>query len=291
VTANVADSFGCPLSKLTTDQRLLGPTMNILRKGTRSSDLGQVEMPASDRGFLVGLSTGGGHRRRIFHEHHATTHDFSPGSIYIRNLSQDYKADLSGSFDFLLFEISAPSLAMLADEADLSSVRSLFVDTASPDPVLASLGQALAPALQKPAEASRLFVEQMTAAIGTHLVQRYGGQAMAAERKLKLSRAHERVAREMLGENLGRDMTIAQVAQACNLSRGHFIRMFRETLGMTPHQWVIGERIRRARALLRETDLPLAEVAITCGFSDQSHFTRVFSSNLGIPPGTWRKKS
>jgi AraC-like DNA-binding protein len=278
------------LTKLTTDQLLLGQSMKIMRKGTLSGDLGQVATPASDRGFVVGLSVGDGHRRRIFQEHHAATHDFSPGSIYIKDLSADYKADLSGAFDFMLFEIPPASLALLADEADLPSVRSLVAETASEDPVLANLGQALAPALHNPSEASRLFIEQMIAAIGTHLVQRYGGRLAPTDRKLRLSRAHERIARELLAENLTRGTMIAEVAQACNLSRGHFIRMFRETLGMTPHQWLIRERIQRARALLRETEIPLAEVAVACGFSDQSHFTRIFTSNIGTSPGAWRRQ-
>ena len=286
----VADSFGCPLKKLTTDQLLLADSMKVLRKGTWSGELGQVETPADDRGFLIGLSTVDGHRRRIFHEHHSTAHDFSVGSIYVRDLSNDYKADLSGAFDFILFEIPSASLAMFADESDLPSVRTLTAQTASVDPVLANLGLALAPALRNPQQASRLFIEQMIAAIGTHLVQRYGGQAVNAERKLKLSRAHERIAKELLGESLGRETTLAEVAQACNLSRGHFIRMFREAIGVTPHQWLIGERLRRARAMLKETDMPLSEIAVACGFSDQSHFTRVFTGNIGTSPGSWRRQ-
>ncbi|MGK9286391.1 helix-turn-helix transcriptional regulator [Sinorhizobium meliloti] len=58
---------------------------------------------------------------------------------------------------------------------------------------------------------------------------------------------------------------------------------------MTPYQWLLRERINRARTLLLETDASLSEVAISCGFSDQSHFTRVFTNVVGTTPGLWRR--
>ncbi|MEF3129654.1 AraC family transcriptional regulator [Rhizobium leguminosarum] len=69
------------------------------------------------------------------------------------------------------------------------------------------------------------------------------------------------------------------------------IRAFRETTGMTPYQWVLRERIDRARNLLRTSKTPLAEVAIACGFADQSHFTRVFAGIVGTTPGNWRRNT
>ncbi|MGF9567040.1 AraC family transcriptional regulator [Neorhizobium sp. JUb45] len=266
--------------------------MAILRKGTPGIDLDQVEMEGSDRGFVVGLSLMGGHSRRIFHEHHSTAHAFSDSSIYIRDLSCDYKADLGGPFEFMLFEMSAAALASFSEHASVPSVRSLSPRTAVEDKVLANLGRALLPALENPALASPLYIEHLSAAIGTHLVQWYGGQPVTVvQRRLKLSPAHERLAKELLSENLGGEVSIADVAHACNLSRGHFTRMFRETTGVTPHQWLIGERLARACDLLRRSELNLAEVAIACGFSDQSHFTRFFSRIKGVSPGSWRRSS
>ena len=80
-----------------------------------------------------------------------------------------------------------------------------------------------------------------------------------------------------------------EVASACNLSRGTFLRSFRETTGKTPHQWLTQQRVEKARALLLDSTMPLSEVASACGFSDQSHFTRVFSVATGATPGVWRR--
>ncbi|MGZ2453120.1 AraC family transcriptional regulator [Rhizobium ruizarguesonis] len=288
--ATATDTFGCPLKQLSINQALAGSDIAVFRKGTSVVRLDQVMTSASDRGFVVGVSSIGGHTRRIHHQHHVTTHDFAENSIYIRDLSEAYKADLSGSFDFLLFEISPAALTRIADGAELSGITSLAAETASKDIVLANLARALIPALEKPEEASALFIDQMTTAIGTYLVQRYGGRSVATpNRSRSLSRSHEHLAKGLLLENLEGDISIEQVAQACNLSRGYFIRAFRETTGMTPYQWLLSQRIDRARALLRTSNAPLAEVAIACGFADQSHFTRVFASVVGATPGNWRR--
>ncbi|WP_426232634.1 helix-turn-helix domain-containing protein [Pararhizobium sp. DWP3-4] len=274
------------------NQSLTTSDIAVFRKATSGTRLDQVKTPASNRGFVLGVSAVAGHTRRIFHNHHATTHVFPENSIYIRDLAEAYKADLSTPFDFLLFEISQASLIKFADEAELTGVTSISAATASKDIVLANLARALIPALERPEEASALFVDQMTTAIGTYLVQRYGGRRNATPIRVRtLSRAHEDLAKSILLEKIEGDISIAEVAEACNLSRGYFIRAFRETTGMTPYQWLLSERIDRARGMLRTSNASLAEVAITCGFADQSHFTRVFSTVVGATPGAWRRSS
>ncbi|WP_119944357.1 AraC family transcriptional regulator [Neorhizobium sp. NCHU2750] len=272
------------------DQSLHGADISFFRKGSRENAIEQIITPASDRGFAVGLSTQPGHSRRIFHEHHATTHVFAKDSLYIRDLSEPYKADITSPFDFLLLEISPASLRRIAQEADLAGVATLETRTASPDPVLANLVRALIPALEKPKEASQLFIDQLATAIGTHLVQNYGGASVSQSlRPRKLSRQHEMLAKNLLTENLDGEISILDVARACNLSRGYFIHAFRETTGMTPYKWLLGERVARAQELLKASRTPLSEVAIACGFADQSHFTRVFTSFVGVSPGNWRR--
>lgn len=284
------DSFGCPFDKLYKNQMIQGAGLTVLRKGSRESFLQQVSTPASDRGFVVGVSTLPGHTRRIFHAHHVTTHVFLHDTVYIRGLDEDYKADLEGSFDFLLLEMSHASLETIAQEADLPTISALKTITAQPDPVLANLARALIPALEHPEQASTLFIDQLTAAIGTHIVQQYGDHSLTTTSKpRKLSRLQENTAKSMILANLQGAVSVVDLAQACNLSRGYFIHAFRETTGMTPYQWLLRERINRARTLLLETDASLSDVAIACGFSDQSHFTRVFSAVIGVTPGTWRR--
>ena len=135
-----------------------------------------------------------------------------------------------------------------------------------------------------------LFVDQMSVAMGTYLLEKYGGAPMAdARRSRLLSRSQEARAKEMLRSKFDGSISITEIAGACNLSRSYFIHAFRETTGQTPHQWLIAQRLERARALLMDFEYPLADIAAACGFADQSHFTRVFARSMGTPPGSWRR--
>nr|WP_246712521.1 AraC family transcriptional regulator [Rhizobium cellulosilyticum] len=286
-----SDAFGCKLDKLTVNQELPSHHMSILRKGSDGGDLGRVEMKGKDRGMLVGLSLSNGHSRRTANENYANSHRFDSGSVYIRDQSEDYGAEISGAFDFILFDVPYSTIAQFARDAGLPSVRTLTPVAVTKDPILANLASAVIPSLKNPAAANPFFLEQITAAVATHLVQSYGGQPVASSSgQRKLSHSHEQLAKEMLMANLDGKLTISDVAVACDMSRGHFIRMFRETTGSTPHRWLVEARVKRASDMLRNSNASLAEIAELCGFSDQSHFTRVFLANFGVPPGVWRRR-
>lgn len=285
------DTFGCPASRLSKSQELYGSGVKFFRKSSDDPHLGQITTEAEDRGFLIGVSQGRGHRRRIFHADHATTHDFDEGSAYVRNLSDDYRADLQGSFDFLLMEVSRPFLIELAEEHGWRGRGNLRCSTGHGDPMLSNLLRVVQPALAKSKEASPLFLDQLGTTIGIHLVETYAGvvdPSLSRGRPL-LSRTQLAVATDMLQNNLNGNLPISNVAGACGLSRGYFIRAFKETTGETPHRWILLRRVERARELLIGSDLSLADIALTCGFADQSHFTRIFARMTGTPPGTWRR--
>jgi AraC family transcriptional regulator len=289
VTPSPIDSLGCASSALHRDQALAGNGIRFYRKRT-DEVLGHVTTPGTDRGFLTGVSMQPGHRRRILHEHHASLHEFNTHSIYLRSFADDYRADLKGPFDFVLMEISRPFFERAVEERAGRSSRTLDCITGRDDPVLSGLAAALAPALERPDWASALFVDQMGVVIGTHLVERYGGGSSHSSKKRRgLSSLHESRAKDMLCSRMNGDVTVAEIADACNLSRSHFIRAFRQSTGQTPHQWLLRYRVEAATSYLRDSQTPLAEIAHLCGFADQSHFTRIFSQLQGTPPGTWRR--
>ncbi len=291
-TAPPKDTLGCMSASLKADQDLAANGVRVYRKTVDSPARQQVETAASGRGVLVGISLRDGHRRRILHEHHAAVHDFAKGTIYIRDFCDRYRADMHSGFDFVLLEISHPALERAIDDKPGPRAGGLAAVTAVRDEVLAHLALALAPALEHPAQASLLFVDQVCLAMISHLVDAHGHAPPAAEPRTQrvLSRSHEARAKEMLRDKIDGAISIAEIADACNLSRSYFIHAFRETTGQTPHQWLISQRLERAQALLMDFERPLADVAAACGFADQSHFTRVFSQYTGTPPGSWRRK-
>jgi len=88
-----------------------------------------------------------------------------------------------------------------------------------------------------------------------------------------------------------RDLTLSEIAAAAGLSEQHFCRVFKRDTGMTPIEFLIKKRIAEAKALLRDTDLPVSEVAGAVGFTDRSYFTSVFRKYEGFSPSEYRKTS
>ncbi|MFC5520784.1 AraC family transcriptional regulator [Polaromonas jejuensis] len=211
-------------------------------------------------------------------------------SVYLRDFSDDYRADLNGPFDFLLIEISYAFIDRTRDDMRGACSRGLERVVARVDNVLGHLAMALLPALDRPTEAEALFVDQLGLAIGTHLVGSYGGSTLPNTRKSRrLSELQESRAKELIRNHLDGSISVSDIADTCNMSRSYFIRAFCETTGQTPYQWLLSQRVDSARKLLTNSTLSLADIAFACGFADQSHFTRVFTQTLGTPPGRWRR--
>ena len=156
------------------------------------------------------------------------------------------------------------------------------------DPIVRALTAALYPALDRPDRANQLFVDWTMLALGCHIAQTYGGLEMLPARG-GLAPWQEHRAKEIIEANLNREIPLAQLARECGLSTSHFSRAFKETVGIPPHQWLLHRRIENAMRLLRNRQFSLPEVALACGFSDQSHFTRVFTRLSGTSPGVWRR--
>jgi len=97
-----------------------------------------------------------------------------------------------------------------------------------------------------------------------------------------------RLVKDYLAAHHMEDVRLETLAQLTGLSPFHLVRVFTRAMGLPPHAYQVQQRISRARSLLA-TPLPLAEVALASGFSDQSHLTRQFKKVLGIPPGAYRK--
>lgn len=93
---------------------------------------------------------------------------------------------------------------------------------------------------------------------------------------------------EFIELNLAEPLSLGQLAGTCSLSEYHFARMFRESFGLPPHQYLLARRINRARDLLRSTRMALGEIAVECGFASASHFSNRFKQAMGATAGEYR---
>ena len=94
---------------------------------------------------------------------------------------------------------------------------------------------------------------------------------------------------EFVEENLGRAVTVRELADLAELSTYHFVRMFKKTLGLTPYQYLLERRVERAKELLRSKTTLLADVGLSVGFGNQSHFTSAFHRAVGTTPAEFQR--
>jgi AraC family transcriptional regulator len=158
------------------------------------------------------------------------------------------------------------------------------------DPIIKRLASCLAPMIEQPELASRIFVDHVVLALDAQFSHESGAPlGKTAAIRGGLAPWQERRAKELMSTDLGREISLAFVARECKLSVSHFARSFKQCTGKPPHRWLLENRVAKAKELMLDARLPLAEIALECGFSDQSHFTRVFSRTVGTSPGSWQR--
>ena len=94
--------------------------------------------------------------------------------------------------------------------------------------------------------------------------------------------------RSYVDEHLNERVSVEVLANIAGLSLFHFMRAFKQSMGATPHQYIVQRRIARSLDLVADTDIPLSEIALMTGFADQSHFARCFREQVGLSPRNYR---
>jgi len=157
------------------------------------------------------------------------------------------------------------------------------------DPLLRALGETLYEELQT-GYASTIHVVSLANALRDHLVWKYvstsdgKSQARIGLRLSSLQRVHSFIA-----SNLGSPISVEDLAGVANMSPCHFAHMFKRSMGMPPHSYIVYERVQLAKWLIIGRNLALADVAAQAGFSTQCHFSDVFRRHTGMTPSAFRE--
>ncbi|HET6552794.1 MAG TPA: AraC family transcriptional regulator [Dyella sp.] len=196
----------------------------------------------------------------------------------------------SDPFHSVHFYVPFRALSEAGNELGLE-VRALryrsgeFID----DPVIRHLANCLIPSLHAGNHVNQTFVDHMLLAMRSHLVRTYGGaRQVKPAPQYGLAPWQEKRVKELIAEHLCDGISLAELADNCGLSLSYLARGFKRNTGATPHQWFMTKRLELAIKLMRDPDLSLADVALSTGFADQCHFTRMFSAKIGVSPGAWR---
>jgi AraC family transcriptional regulator len=260
-----------------------------LRRDTPGHGLAAPNRP--DAVFSVLLQLREQTHRELFLDERCVHRGAYPArTVSIVNHLERPTANLLSPFDNLIFIVPRLALHEIADDQGVARIDELHCERNTFDETIWHLGQALLPALERPHEIGALYAEHVMIAINTYFARAFGSMRVPrmSSRCGLAPRKLQRVTDLMLA-NLERDVSLSELAAECKLSHSYFTRAFKRSTGESPHRWLLRQRVERAKELLREGDVALSEIAIACGFADQSHFTRVFRSLAGASPGSWRR--
>ncbi len=212
----------------------------------------------------------GGDRRRLL--------PLRPGQGWLFPAGIEGWCSWDGPNHFLNVELDA---ALLAD-AGCGDPGALRPQGGEIDPLVAQLALNLHAVGD---EAPALYRDSLGMALAAQ-VARLAGGAPPAPRLVdgRIDRALD-----FIEDHLDRDIGLDEIAAAAAMSRFHFLRRFREAVGMPPHRYLVGRRIERAKALLRTTRLPVAEIAWRVGYQHPGKFAEQFRKATGATPGAWRE--
>lgn len=138
---------------------------------------------------------------------------------------------------------------------------------------------------------SKLELEARAILVCAHLLRRHHGfDAVARRRAGGLASWQIRSACETMEDNLDKDIGLEDLAKVSGVSATHFSRAFKQSMGMAPFSWLSQRRLERAKQLLSDPRLPLADIALAVGFAAQPQFTTAFRRATGLTPGAWRRE-
>jgi AraC family transcriptional regulator len=139
--------------------------------------------------------------------------------------------------------------------------------------------------LQSGGMMEQLYVESLTQVLVIHLLRHYSTfTRLITSENRNLTRTQLQQAIDYIHAHLDHDLSLAELASTINISPTYFASLFKQAVGIAPHQYVIQKRVERAKLMLSKTDLAIADIALQVGFSSQSHLTQQFKRFTGVTP-------
>ncbi|MEO0679155.1 MAG: AraC family transcriptional regulator [Pseudomonadota bacterium] len=218
------------------------------------------------------------------------TRAFAPGDLMLRPPNLDYVTEYEDPARITVFAIESDLVQSVttAFNADVGAVFGQLEARPFRSPLVEGLASQLSSCAR--ARGDRFYADAVTHALVHELWRIAGGAVDAAERKpTKLDAAILRRIDEAIADAPNGQVSLDGLARLAGMSSSAFAEAMRGATGLTPYKYVVSRRLKAASDMVQTTMLPLADVALRCGFASQSHMTDVFRSKLGVTPGKLRK--
>lgn len=157
---------------------------------------------------------------------------------------------------------------------------------------LTSLAQMFHLEMQQAQFADNLYLESLTQLFAIQVLREYGVfSPLAVTQPKGLPPRQLQWAIDYIKSHLHEKLQLAKIAEVTGFNAAYFCTLFRQSMGVTPHQYVLQQRIECAKLLLQKSQLEIADIAIQCGFANQSHFTRHFRKVAGSTPKVYQRQA
>lgn len=219
--------------------------------------------------------------------------DFESGFIEIvpSNLPCGIRSiSVTQSIEWIHCYLEPTFLAQIAYESVNPNHVELLLTRKKVDALIHQIGLALKSSLETARVGSRFYADSMATAMAGHLLRYYSTyKHQFRDYEDGLSKQRLKQAVEYIQAHLGEDISLSNIATELGMSQYYFCHLFKRSMGMAPHQFLIRQRVERAKHLLKQSEQTVTSVAMACGFANQSHFARCFRHCTGMNPNQFRK--
>lgn len=227
----------------------------------------------------------------ILNGKHYGSEPWQRGEIFIGGAGTDFQSGAVEDPEFVAIAIDPTDFDKTVYESTNSNLIEIIPHWKISDPLILGIGWALKTELESGGLNGTLYVDALKNALSVHILHRYCAQK-TKQRDFEggLDTYKLQIVINYINDYLSRDLHLAELANLVQISPYYFSRLFKQSIGVTAHQYVIQCRIEKAKQLLKTQDLSLTYISQQVGFHDQSHFSKTFCKIVGLTPKKYRDR-
>ena len=216
---------------------------------------------------------------------------YGKGDISITPAEMPFFGRWEGDDRYLQIRIASEFIQSVAREAlDMNPDRlELVSEFRTRDRQIESISMLLFAELQQEKLGSKLYIDSLANVLAVHLLRQYAtSKPRITVYDGGLPDRQLLQVLEYINEHLDRDIKLADLAQLLDISQFHFSHMFKRAIGTSPYQYLLQQRVERAKQLLKQTERSIMDIALDCGFNSHSHLSKQFRQFTGMTPKAYR---
>ncbi|MFM9264365.1 helix-turn-helix transcriptional regulator [Tychonema sp. BBK16] len=220
---------------------------------------------------------------------HYATENRQIGEIFIGGAGTHFQLDSMEESEFIAIALEPTDFDNTVYESTNSNLIEIIPQWKIHDPLIHGIGWAIKNELESGGLNGTLYVDTLKNALSVHILHRYCSQKPKLQDVEGGLNSHKlQIVFDYINDYLSRDLHLAELANLVQMSHYYFGRLFKQSTGIAPHQYVTHCRIKKAKQLLKVTDLSIAYISQQVGFHDQSHFIKTFRKIVGMTPKKYR---